>query len=320
MVHVYEGNTSALIYRKQLKDLVENPDHIVTVRDRPTRELLNVVTEIHSPRARCQIVPGRKLNPWLALSESLWLLAGRNDVESLLPYNKRIIEFSDNGSTMYGAYGWRLWNQIPLLLERFRKEHSDRRGVLSIWEAEDLYAETKDPPCNDLVMFKIRDENLNMTVINRSNDLHWGLHAVNIFQFGILQEYIACRLGVGMGTQTHISDSLHIYTDKSGQDITDRMMEAYDDSIEEMPAEGWLFPNPFPDEIGHIEFADLCGSVLDGTYGTLESPFASFEFAEDFLAAYRNREYPYPMRNAGMYSSWMKMAYEFAPKLEQVKV
>lgn len=314
MVHVFEGDTSALIYRNQLNKLVVDPDHIVTVRGRPTRELLNVVTEIRNPRARCQIVPGRKLNPWLALSECLWLLAGRDDVASLSPYNKRIMEFSDDGETLYGAYGARIYTQIPQVIERLRKDSNDRRAVLTTWEKEDLVADTKDPPCNTQVMFKVRNEKLYMLVTNRSNDLHWGLHAVNLMQFGVLQEYIACRLGVGMGTQTHISNSLHIYTDKRAQAITDRMLGAGDESIEEIPAEGWLFPNPFPDEIGHAEFASLCGSVLDGTYGTLESPFPFLEFAEDFLCLYRGKDEKSKlgaMRHQSQFDSWIRMGFAF---------
>src|SRR3990167_3960546 len=138
MTHLYSAKTFGSIYQQQLRDLVERPDHIVTVRGRPTRELLNVVTEITNPRARCQIVPGRKLNPWLMLSESLWLLAGRNDVASLLPYNKRIIKFSDDGKTLYGAYGYRIKDQIEPMLERLRQEDTDRRAVLPIWRAGDL--------------------------------------------------------------------------------------------------------------------------------------------------------------------------------------
>src|SRR3990167_6821425 len=126
MTHVYSAPVFGSIYRQQLRDLVERPDYIVTVRGRPTRELLNVVTGITNPRARCQIVPGRKLNPWLALSESLWLLAGRNDVASLLPYNKRITQFSDDGKTLYGAYGKRITGQIELMINRLKRDPADR--------------------------------------------------------------------------------------------------------------------------------------------------------------------------------------------------
>ena len=324
-MHSYEGKTSASIYREQLEDLVLCFDHQVTVRGRPTKELLNVVTTIQDPRARCQIVPGRRLNPWLALSESLWLLAGRNDMASLLPYNKGITEFSDNGRIMYGAYGWRTHNQIPFLLDRLKEDSADRRAVLSIWREEDLIAETKDPPCNDMVMFKLRSGKLHMTVINRSNDLHWGLHAVNLFQFGVLQEYIACRLGVDMGTQTHFSNSLHIYLDERAQKITSRMMSEIDVPREELLSDSWLFPNPFPEEVNHYEFANACGAVLDGTYdGGLGFPFLLF--ANDYLRWYRDRKKIVQGEWEGddiaysdMFPGWMIMAREHSPKLIAVR-
>ncbi len=310
-MRTYEGKTSAKIYRQQLKDLVENPDHVITVRGRPTREMLNVMTVIEDPRARCQIVPGRRLNPWLALSESLWLLAGRNDVASLLPYNKRITEFSDDGVTLYGAYGARMYDQIVPALSRFMLSDTDRRVVLQIWDKEDMVKKTKDPPCNQQVMLKIRNEKLFMTIPNRSNDLHWGLHAVNLFQFGMFQEYMACRLGVGMGTQTHYSDSLHIYTDKKAQRITDRMMKAYYEEIEEISSEGWLFPNPWPRGLEHKDFALLCGAVLDGNYGKSLPEFPFLEFAEDFLRAYRDGFKPDEIRYQTQFSGWMKMGIEY---------
>ena len=316
MTRIYGGKTAAKVYRRQLIDLVEEPEYVVQVRGRLTREILNVVTEIGDPRARCQIVPGRKLNPWLALSECLWLLAGRNDTESLLPYNKRILEFSDDGVSMYGAYGDRMYMQIPHLIKRLEDEVTDRRAVLTIWGAEDLVAETKDPPCNTQVMFKLRGKQLHMSVINRSNDLHWGLHAVNLFQFGVLQEYIACRLGVQMGTQTHFSNSLHIYTDERAQAITRQMMKNMDTPIGEMGPGDWLFPNPFPSELTHDIFASLCGEVLGGNFRTDHSlPF--LEFATDFLALYREPEvFSFKnIRHQDRYRGWMMMGIEFNSRL-----
>lgn len=316
MARIYKGKTSASIYRAQLEDLVLCPEHIVTVRGRPTREILNVVTEIEDPRARCQIVPGRKLNPWLAMSECLWMLAGRRDVASLLPYNKGITEFSDDGETMYGAYGARISDQIPQVIERLQLADTDRRAVLQIWDESDLVANTKDPPCNTQVMFKLREGKLNMLVTCRSNDLHWGLHAVNLFQFGVLQEYISCRLGVEMGGQTHFSNSLHIYTDERASGISTRMMLAMAESIEELPADDRLFPNPWSDEINHYMFAKLCGRVLDGSYGRplFNDRFPFLEFAEDFLRNYREGE-PLPIRHSEKFFGWVKMGYEFKPEL-----
>lgn len=279
MIHHYRGHP-AQIYRQQLWDLSTAPE--VIVRGRPTRELLHVVTEIPVPRERWGIVPGRRLNPWLALSEALWLLAGRNDVAALAPYNKRIADYSDDGRTLYGAYGYRLREQIEPALARLRADPADRRVVLSIWKPEDLTAQTFDPPCNDLLMFKLRRGALDMTVHCRSNDLHWGLHAVNIPQFGILQEYLAARLGVALGPQIHWSDSLHLYTDGPAAELTKQMLLRRVAPIRELVGAA-LFARGLPPT--HSEFREMCAQPLcNGPTRDLPS---FLQFAADFLRCYR---------------------------------
>lgn len=301
MTKIYTGHPSD-IYRQQLKNLLTAPE--VTVRGRPTRELLNVVTEI-SPLNCVQIVPGRKLNPWLALSEALALIAGSDLVKHLEPYNKRIKEFSDNGVTFYGSYGARIAEQIPHLLERL-KIPGDRRAVLQIWDVQDLMAETADPPCNDTIMFKLRDEKLHMTVINRSNDLHWGLHAVNLPQFAILQQYLAMHLETGLGTQTHISNSLHIYLDGPQQTLTKNMLAAMDEPITYLEAP-FLFPsNGLGD---HKVYKDLAYEILDGNL-IHEPPF--LEFASIFLYTYRQRKSKkLPSFEHAQFAPWVQAGIEF---------
>ena len=312
-MRVFTGETPGHVYREQLLALLQDGQDVL-VRGKKTKELLNCVTEITNPRVRIQIVPGRKLNPWLALSESLWLLAGRNDVASLLPYNKRILEFSDDGKTLYGAYGKRITGQIELMINRLKRDPADRRAVLSIWQPYDLPVNSKDPPCNNLVYFKLRENKLHITVICRSNDLHWGLHAVNLPQFSILQEYIAARLSCEVGTQTHLSNSLHIYTEGEGQKITDRMLAAMDESFMIIPVDALLFPNPWPDNLSHQHFAAMCGAVLDGKYGMSMPRFPFLEFAEDFLKLYRDEQLPIRRENyANLYPSWIRAGREFAP-------
>jgi tetratricopeptide (TPR) repeat protein len=64
-----------------------------------------------------------------------------------------------------------------------------------------------------MVFFKLRGNKLNMSVINRSNDLHWGLYSANIMQFSMMQRILASCLHVELGIYRHFSDSLHIYID-----------------------------------------------------------------------------------------------------------
>jgi len=303
MAEIFRARSPHELYRQQLLAL----DHYgreVFVHGQRTLELLNVITVIEEPQRRVHCVPGRRASPFLALSEALWMLAGRNDVKALLPYNKHISDYSDDGKTLYDAYGYRMRDQIPDLLERLRRDPNDRRAVLMIWRKEDLTADTKSPPCNDVISFKLRDGKLHMTVFCRSNDLHWGLYAVNLPQFSILQEYLAVRLHAGLGLQTHISNSLHIYLDGPGARPTKRMLATIEEPLPLMPEPCPLFQSGLTQ---HHEFVASANAVLGGEH--LEDDVSFLEFAEDFLRAYREKDAPFlgtfGCRHADYYPDWL---------------
>jgi len=319
-MEVFRGRSAHEIYRSQLQCLLERGAE-VTVRGLRSRELLNAVTIITEPRRRVHLVPGRRANPFLALSESIWLLAGRNDVQALLPYNKRIMDYSDDGETLYDAYGYRIKNQIPELIERLQVDSSDRRAVLMVWEPRDLTAVTKSPPCNDIIMFKLRDGRLHMTVFCRSNDIHWGLYAVNLCQFSVLQEYLATRLRAELGTQTHISNSLHLYLDGPGAGPTKRMQRCWETGLPLLPEPQPLFPSGLP---RHEEFVRSCSAILDGEMLHDDVPF--LEFADDFLRYYRvrNMDIRPPLRgiqncrHADLYADWVLAGECFLQEMANV--
>lgn len=281
-------------YPVQLKALLDYGDR-TDVRGRTTLEFINAVTEINEPIHHCILIPERHWNPWLAMSEFLWIMAGRNDVAALKPYNRNIVKFSDDGEHLYGAYGARITDQIDDLIERLRRDPSDRRAVLSIWRPDDLTVESKDPPCNNLVYFKLRQGKLHMTVICRSNDIHWGLYAVNIPTFGMLQVYLAARLGVDVGVQTHFSNSLHVYTDdKRAQEITDRMLYERDQARPIYPSHEPIFRYREMDRTPtHNSFAKACNAVLEAGNSppAIGSSYPLFlAFAGVFLRTYRERD------------------------------
>lgn len=276
------------LYRVSLQQVLQSGERVVT-RGMVTKEILHYTTVINAPRHHVHIVPGRRWNPWLALSEALWILAGRDDIAPLLPYNKNIASFSDDGIRNYGAYGARIGDQIQQVFDRLERDPNDRRCVISIWNPADLTATTKDPPCNDMLLFKQREGKLNMTVVNRSNDLHWGLYGVNIPTFGILLDYMAAYLGVSMGHQIHYSDSLHVYTGGNGMkknyDITKNMMARFFEPQLDIPEHENAF-------IDHVELPKLrraCNAVLDNTdvQPHYEGDIKFLRFADEFLTAYR---------------------------------
>lgn len=309
------------LYGLQLQRLMQEGDK-VEVRGRTTIELLNITTHLEKPTDPCILIPARRWNPWLALSEGLWILAGRNDVEALKPYNRNIVNFSDNGETLYGAYGKRIYGQIDDVVERLKKDPSDRRAVLQIWNNVwygttnsaymgniDLTTDSKDPPCNNLVYFKLRNERLHMTVINRSNDIHWGLYAVNLPTFQMLQQYIAARLGVEVGTQTHFSNSLHYYTDdEAAIAITERMIATGNSATPKTyPIHELMFKDLTNFVGGNSNFSSWCSMVLeDKELGVGAKNLNFLRFAQDFLRQYREHEWhPQDIRYAEEYADWI---------------
>lgn len=284
------------LYGIQLKALQETGDK-VDVRGRTTVELLNVTTYLEKPTDPCILIKARRWNPWLAMSEGLWILAGRNDVAALKPYNGAITEFSDDGVRLYGAYGKRMYPQIDRMIQRLKADPSDRRAVLQIWNQlghtnegwTDLTTDSKDPPCNDMVMFKLRKDKLHMTVINRSNDIHWGLYAVNLPTFQILQQYVAARLGVAVGSQTHFSNSLHFYTDDKRAKLITQNMTAEGVKPERYPSHELMFKELR--DVTHVQMSAYCSMVLDGAGGNAINTMPFLVFAREFLKMYRERDW-----------------------------
>lgn len=220
-----------------LNQYLLHSEDIQESRNGNTKEVMDFKTEITSPYHRCVGSSKRDINVFFLLAEALWIWAGRKDVKFLNIFNSNMSNYSDNGEVFHAPYGFRLRHhgvsstdrqpnndnealhylqgedQIEKAIEILTNDPETRRCVLSIWNPDlDLSTKSKDLPCNDLVMFKIRKGKLYTTISNRSNDLHWGL-PTNIFQFSILSELISGILGIELYKQTHNSQSLHFYLD-----------------------------------------------------------------------------------------------------------
>ena len=163
------------------------------------------------------------------IAETMWILAGRNDVKWLSYYLPRAVEFSDDGETWRGGYGPRIrrygdpmlpgrlhLDQLDAVVRELRESPTSRRAVIGIWDASmDARRENegpwKDVPCNDIISFQSRLGELHAHVFVRSNDLMWGWSGINAFEWSVLQEVIAGILGIEVGTLTFSISSLHAY-------------------------------------------------------------------------------------------------------------
>jgi thymidylate synthase len=209
-------------------DVTVHPEPVTTVYARPLERVL--------------FDPVRNSNPIFSLHESLWMLAGRDDAtwldQFVGDFSRR---FAEDGGRMHGAYGrrWREWfdrsgvvglergkiDQLDEVVRLLKADPYDRQCVIQMWDASrDLGVPgLLDRPCNTQIYLRAdRTEAadagfdppvrlLDMTVTCRSNDIVYGCYGANVVHFSFLQEYLAARIGVQIGTYTQMSNNWHIY-------------------------------------------------------------------------------------------------------------
>lgn len=177
-----------------------------------------VVTEYLFPQERLIFSPVRDANHVFHLMETIWMLAGENNVEWLLPFNSNFRQYAEINGEQWGAYGhrWRKHFERDQLMEVVEqlKVPDNRRCVLGMWDPKaDLGARKADVPCNTHAYFEVQRGALNMTVCNRSNDVVWGAYGANAVHFSMLQELLALELNLDVGTYYQFSNNFHIYLD-----------------------------------------------------------------------------------------------------------
>lgn len=183
---------------------------------------LPVVTTLLRPCERVLFNPKRDANPFFHLFEAIWMMAGRDDVAWISQFNSRMKEFSDDGQTFNGAYGhrWRAYwyDQLRFVATLLKEDPSTRRAVLTMWDADSdlLFQDSKDLPCNTQIYFRVRPDgigsHLTTTVLNRSNDIIWGLYGSNAVHFSVLHEWMAAASQSSAGPMITLSNSFHAYT------------------------------------------------------------------------------------------------------------
>lgn len=176
-----------------------------------------VITHYKRPWERLCMDPKRDANHVFHLMETIWMLAGENDVSWLLPFNSAFGQYAEDDKLQHGAYGFR-WlthfgvNQIQEVLLELEKPNT-RRAVISMWDPKsDLGADKADLPCNTHIYFEVLNGKLNMSVCCRSNDMIWGAYGANAVHFSMLQELLALELDLRVGSYYQFSNNFHIYT------------------------------------------------------------------------------------------------------------
>lgn len=132
----------------------------------------------------------RRLSYQFMAAEAYWILRGDDSVAGIEPWNKHIAQFSDDGERFFGAYGPKIVDQLPYVVNKLLTDPSTRQAGLTIWRESP--GETKDYPCTIAMWFGLRGLALDMFVFMRSSDVWLGL-PYDIFNFSMVA-YRACSI------------------------------------------------------------------------------------------------------------------------------
>lgn len=307
-----------------------------------------VLVKINHPTNRYCFVEERKWNKTLGWAESLWLALGDNNLSMPGSYVKNLYSFSDDGVYMRAGYGPRIRrfgdnftryqigdrimyrqygdnhsgvgvDQLRFVIEKFKEDIGTREAVITIHDpiADDFdrgngdvpILRTKDTPCTRSIHFMVVDGKMNCYVDMRSNDLIWGFSAVNVFNFTLMQEYIAMMVGVPVGAYYHKADNLHIY--EGSYDLVKAIAEKYpEDAYAKDGAVPYQYPHTFTtlkEFDGWLQKLLAYEKGLRGADGDLPySDEQALEYLQDFA------EEPLFLDWAKVfYHRWMKKPIEF---------
>lgn len=186
-------------------------------------EVFGALLRLTNPRGRL----GRSVDRsriYSAIGELTWYLSGSDKLAHVEHYIPKYRDFSEDGETLSGAYGPRIfdparahecrtfddeWHRVIALL---KDRQGSRNAVIQIYSNVDGRADGEDIPCTCTLQFAVRRKRLEMHVHMRSNDAFLGLPH-DIFAFTMLQEIAARELGIEIGSYQHSVASLHLYDD-----------------------------------------------------------------------------------------------------------
>jgi thymidylate synthase len=188
-----------------------------------TKALFNVGFTIENPidnhiHDKGSIVP-RKWNHEYAEAEWQWYLSGDQNIAKLGDIYGKVPEIwkrmADEGGNVNSNYGWQ-WQrneQLEYVVSMLKHNPDTRQACISIYDGKEIENYFHDTPCTYAVQFTILDNKLNMCVTMRSNDLWYGF-CNDQYCFSMLQQLVARKLDIPVGTYYHFAHNLHLYNDK----------------------------------------------------------------------------------------------------------
>ena len=184
-----------------------------------TKALFNIGFTIENPTNKVITNKERNWNQKYAAAEWAWYLSGDPNIIKLgqlygkiPPIWERMADVNGEVNSNYG-YQWKRCDQLDNVVNLLRDNPETRQAAISIYDGKEIHKYDNDTPCTYAVQFTIVQGKLYMSVYMRSNDLWYGF-CNDQYQFASLQEMVADRLNLPVGTYYHHAHNLHLYNDK----------------------------------------------------------------------------------------------------------
>ena len=184
-----------------------------------TKALFNIGFTIENPTNKVITNKERNWNEEYAAAEWAWYLSGDPRVTTLGKLYGKIPAIWKNMADKNGevnsnyGYQWRRNDQLENVINILEHGFDTRQAAISIYDGKEMNKYEFDTPCTYAIQFTVVQNKLYMSVYMRSNDLWYGF-CNDQYQFASLQEMVAERLNLPVGTYYHHAHNLHLYNDK----------------------------------------------------------------------------------------------------------
>ena len=183
-----------------------------------TKALFNIGFTIEDPTNKVITNKERNWKHDYAEAEWKWYMSGDRNIAKLGEIYGKIPaiwkQMADPDGEVNSNYGWQ-WqrnNQLEHVIYKLQTE-GNRQAAISIYDGKEINSYKFDTPCTYAIQFTVVQGKLYMSVYMRSNDLWYGF-CNDQYQFASLQEMVAERLSLPVGTYYHHAHNLHLYNDK----------------------------------------------------------------------------------------------------------
>lgn len=205
-------NFTNLVWKKKLRECSRTFDHIVRPRGMEVKEVIG--SSYRVPLPAYIDLKSRNTNYSFMFGEAWWIVSGSNRLSDIRHYMESYKNFSDDQQFLRGAYGPKVVDQLPYVVDALIADHDSRQAVMTIWRERP--GAGKDIPCTVAAQFFIRDNRLSMIATMRSNDVVLGF-TYDVFTFSMIAKAVQLLINergdykVGLGFLQVNPGSLHLY-------------------------------------------------------------------------------------------------------------